>query len=297
MSGLIPTWLASCEGTLAAASALGAALPVAAYLAYTLAEWTWLRPLVQAPGRWALLAASLAGVGGAAWLARSPALLLWAALPLAAVGWASWRQWLLPRREATLHPTSHRPVGDPLVAVLADDSAVPLPWLAALRTARVGDVVLVHCGLSGALAAFAAPGRLAAVLPHPTGFWLGLWTPRYDGLDGQPVARGPAALTAAPLRLCRLSVWQRACPAGRLLGPPRPRPARAVRALTASARRHGADRSLGQVQDQRWRELAAETLAECGPADQPRRYLSRWAAAARGLEVQEQGPTSDTHRR
>ena len=199
----------------------------------------------------------------------------------------SGRQWLLPRGAQTLDATPHAAAGDPLVAVLADNSAVPLSWLAALRTARVDGVVLVHCGLSGALAAFEAPasGRVAAVLPHPAGFWLGDWTPRWNGLDGQPIRSEYAPLIPAPLRLCPLSVWRAACPEARLLGPASPRPARPVRALTASARRHGGDRSLGTVQDQRWRPLVVTTLADCGPADQAQRFLSRWAAVASGLDV------------
>jgi len=270
---------------LAAALAALSLVPVAAYFAYTLAEQVWLRPLVTAPVRLVLLGVATAGCAVATVLADSPAALALLCVPALAMAWVVRRQWLWPRAAVELRPSDVSLSGDLLVAVVESGDAVPLDWLAALRTAHAGDVLLVHCGLSGALSAFQRPAdsALAAVLPHPTGFWIGRWTPRWDGVDGSALRGADVALVRAPLALCRLATWRSHHPAGRLLAPPTPRAARAVKPLTRTARRHGAERGLGLVVQDRWTALDSIAAADVARPDASHAYLGRWAAMARGL--------------
>lgn len=266
MSSLAASW-ASC-GLLV--------LGVVSYWLYTLAGLRGLGPFVGTFRRTVMiLSVGVLGplLGHAGADASVPAL-----LGLAAFLYALSRQWLLIDASPQLVEGEDRllAAGD-LAVVLPDGSAVPLALLARLRTARVGDDTLVHCGLARSLALFQAAGDLRPELPHATGFSLigpgGLW----DGVDGAPLAGG------APLRRGELSLsdgadWRAAHPTAVLyaLAEQREAVAPAVPTPRVPGARSVADpMRLGSVRDGRW------SSGREGSADL---FLARWAARARGLE-------------
>lgn len=290
-----------------AAAALGIAI-VGSYWAFTLLEVAALRPLVQPPLRQLGLTLAL----GAAWFSLGMTLvalqaagqLSGAQLNLAALGppataaalvtscaaYAWRRQWLWPRPATLLRPVELAAAAlaeEDLVAVLDDGAAAPLGWLERHRTARWGDVVLVHCGLSLATSALAAPtGRaLAAWLPHRTGFWIGGAGQRWDGVDGHAEG-GAGDLPRRPLAVMPLVAWRQRWPQGQLLGDGASRGVQRQRAaLTRSAVGVADGARLGVVEGNAWRPLNLDAAAGHGEktAAAPY-YLARWAAVARGLD-------------
>lgn len=274
---------------------VAAAVAVVGYWAYTLLEWRWLRPVVDPRAR------QLA-VGGALGLSLGSSLfhledqavtyLVTLGVCIALVAYAWRRQWLVPIKAAQTAQDERSTTADKtLVVALPSGDAMELPLLARVRTAWVTDLVVVHCGLSLATAAFRPVppkegekrGVFAAWLPHQTGFWIGDAKARWDGVDGAAHGRHER-LERVPVVICTHAAWRRAHPDGRLLVPlPRVAPRTGVSALTRSARGVEDGGRLGEVVAGTWRPLAIGALDRCNFDQADRYYLARWAANARGL--------------
>jgi len=209
---------------------------------------------------------------------------------LAGTLYAVRNQWLVPRDAVELEASKLEPEADALVAILPGGEAVCLSVLSRARTAFRGKTLLVHCGLARSLAAFTRPegSRPAAILPHATGFDISDGEQRWDGVDGRSLSGG-TDLELQPLTLCRYSTWRAAHSLGALLAPigqgslppthdrkPRVPGAAGVQSPLA----------WGIVGDKQWEELSEAELAESAETVEPRRYLGRWAALARGLSVE-----------
>ena len=274
------------QRAVAIAGAILASGAVAAYWAYTLAGVTALMPVLRRPRQLAVGLASVLLVAGALPLdgGRMDGVALGlAAVGLALVKYAVDRQWLLPRPAAAFEPTAASPAAGSLVAVLDSGDAVPLAHLARVRTASVGEMVIVHCALAQSLAGFRTPpgGPVAAVLPHGSGFFVGNAAGTWDGVDGRGRA-GVADLEPVPIGLMSVGAWRQRHPAGRLLAPvgDPPMPAdRARRAMVPGARGVPEGGSLGWVVDGGWSPIEQPPRREPGPGF----CLARWAAVRRGL--------------
>lgn len=223
-------------------------------------------------------------------LLAAPAL----ALALLFLGYAWGRQWLVPRPAPSLTPGAPALAPDALVAVLEGGDAVPLTWLARLRTARVGQQLVVHCALARSLAAFTAPAHaIAAVLPHSSGFILGGGGRRWDGVDGRALDGG-TPLERRSVALATYADWRGTCPNGLLHAPslgarrtprrtaamlPAP-PAAAVVSRLPAARAVTDAMRWGLVEGGEWRPIVVSGCTDPAVTGD-RYYLSRWAAYRR----------------
>ena len=267
---------------------------VIAYWCLTLLDWQFLRP-VMTDVRQAAISVGLIGLiaaliwaepGEKAWL-RSIPLLCGVTASL-----YCWRnQWLFPRLAAELHPCELQAQDDDLVAVLAGGQAVCLALLSRVRTAVFADQLVVHCGLARSLAAFkrAEGQRHRAVLPHATGFFIAANgdTALCDGVDGS--SRDPEkSLRLQHLRLCSYKAWRESQPQAALLAP------LGLKAFPTAQHRkprmRGALRvedplAWGRVEGDLWHLISAADEQLSSLCKEPRRYLARWAAQARGLEI------------
>jgi len=279
-----------------------AVLLVGLYWLYTLQGLRLLGPLVSPPARkvgfaiaalqsfaWGPVLSMYALSGGrdgdvgllAGWLLGPPVLVG------AAIWYALKRQWLEPRPAAPLSAFAGHPGKDALVAVLPGGEAVGLAWMRRSRTATVGDLCVVHCGVARSLAAIVGAGAAPkAWMPHASGFSVRSGGIHWDGVDGTGLV-DPASMARAPVGLCTFEAWRAAYPDARLLRPEpfaAPRPARNV--VVAGAREVADAMRWGVVEDGAWRALSDADLAVCpdvGDSAPRRYYLSRWAARVRGL--------------
>ena len=276
-------------------STLGALLTlpwVGLYWLYTLAGWRVGRGLLRRWRRGSMRLGALVALAGPMWaLYRGEADLLplvgvLAGVSVLALLNARTRQWLVPRPAPLLVPVEVEVAPQTPVAVLSEGAAIPLPWLAKLRTARRRETVLVHCALSRSLMAVHSEdyAPIAAVLPHATGFEIGANGCYWDGVTGQTLDGGES-LSRVPVAVCSHAAWRAAHPDEPLLAPAGgpPSPSRKRRVLLPAARNVDDGQRLGRVNDDRWRALESAELARCDPFDEPVYYLSRWAAIARGL--------------
>ncbi len=268
---------------LAWAGAAMVASGVVAYWAYTLGGVGALAPLLRRKRQ--LLTVSGIVIAGFGLLGHgvSVAALLPIAVAGSLFGYAERRQWLFPAtaprfsvQDGALDPAA-------LVAVLPDGGAVPVRWAGKKRTIRIGDSLLVHCGLARSLTLFEAPpDPIAAVLPHPTGFWIGTAAQTWDGVDG--TAEGGSPLVRKPLGLCTAGAWRAEYPEASWYGPAdgEPLPPDSHRTpLVPGARGVQDPLAWGRVQSERWTE--ADTDVCPAQTQSPVYYLGRWAALRRGL--------------
>jgi len=273
---------------------------VGLYWAYTLLGMAWLEPLLgrtrhlaNSAGLVALTLGILAvrQAGGVeellAWNTTLPT-----ALALGAYLYARRNQWLAPRPATRLVASAPEASSDPMVAVLADGSAVPLGVLRRARTAVTSDLLVVHCGLSRSLAVFQRPGetRPAAILPHPTGFTIGADGHRWNGVDGRATGDG-SDLVGCWVGLCSHDAWRSRHPEGRLLLPEGlsgPAATTGERTPVVPGARSTQDPSCwGRIQAGQWMPVSDDELQRCPEPVQgvQPRYIARWAAIEQGLQV------------
>lgn len=262
------------------AGAMCVVLAVVGYWAYTLGGVDALAPLMrQTRQRVVALGCLLSGLAllgdGLSLMGAGPVVI---AAPLMA--YAVRRQWLFPKTAPRLASTEMMPRPEDLVAVLPDGNAVALRWLAKLRTARVENLLLVHCGLSRSLAAFRAPsGDVAAVLPHPTGFLIGTRTRTWDGVDGL-ATDGGSSLEAVPIRLMTQAAWRLRWPSAGLMAP-----VGATSLPPIDSRFPRLPGARGVPDPLAWGRVSAGRWEAHDPSsdEQAGRFLARWAALRRGL--------------
>jgi hypothetical protein len=271
------------------ASAVVAVIVVCAYWGWTLLELPWLRRWVDPRGRrmalaLALVAGLLAGASSGHWLGAAVAFICGLQ--------AGKRQWLLPSEAAVLAPyTTELPDGE-LLAALPDGRATAIRWLEVVRAARLGDTLVVHCGLSRATVALRPPtGVVMPWLPHKSGFYIGDGTQLWDGVDGRSCGQQPD-LDRVPLVLCSTATWRARWPAGTLWAPaPVPATKTSIRAVTRSAVGVLDGARWGVVRASIWRPLDDDELyatpdtGEEAAVNQADYYIARWAAKTRNLEL------------
>jgi hypothetical protein len=276
---------------------------VVAYWCLTLLDWQFLRPVMTDVRRAAvslgvvgLLAAIVwAEPGETGWLRSIPLI-----CGLLAT-WYCWRnQWLFPKLATELQPCSLQVEDEELVAVLAGGQGVSIALLSRARTAVFDNQLLVHCGLARSLAVFKRRQgqRPRAVLPHATGFFIAANDDNalIDGVDGSS-ADPESNLVLQPLRLCSYRAWRESQPQATLLAP------MGLKALPTSQQRKprlkgavGVEDPLawGRVEDGVWHVVSAPDQKLSALSEEPRRYLSRWAALARGLKTVASEPEQGT---
>lgn len=276
---------------------IGAAIVVAwvaAYVAYTLGELTPLRkPLMRLRRPGIALGLGMAVAGTALEIGVGAPLRLYDPVPLflavAATAYAWRRQWLVPRRVPSLVPSEGTTELDAqeLVAVLPGGAAVPVRLLARLRTALVGDRLVVHCALARSLAAFDPPGEpVAAVLPHATGFFVGGGGRLWDGVDGHAGDPG-APLRRRSLSLSTYSGWRRAFPQGALYleQPGQQLPDEPFVLPISRERSAPGAMEWGTVENGQWAPAALDACSDPAAVGD-RYYLARWAAERRRVAPQ-----------
>jgi len=285
---------------------------VSLYWAYTLLGMGRLEALLGRPRRVAFSGGLVVLTAGILVVRQSQGvqgILDWSTLVPAAFGLAAFfyarnNQWLFPRAAARLAAGDPGSCVDPLVAVLPDGNAISLGVLRRVRTAVTKDLLIVHCGLSRSLAAFDRPQqhRPAAVLPHPTGFTLGVDDQRWDGVDGR-ATNHDEHLATRWVGICSLEAWQARHPDGLLLVPEgssaAASTARERTPVIPGARAIHAPSDWGRVDDGHWLPLSNAELQQC-PEPTTRsqsRYLARWAAAERKLSMAVEARTDSSANR
>ncbi len=251
---------------------------VAAYYAYTPGGIGWLERGMRWPRRLGLvlaLALSAAPLlqarGGAGNLAALAPLLA----TIAAVAFATWRQWLWPPRARSAVPTSGAVDPDSTVVVLPGGDALLFDGLPRRRVVQVGDVAVAHCSFAGSLGAFRIDGPVRPSLPLRAGFEIEAGARRWDAVDGR-ARDGGANATQLPIALCTERAWRARFPRNALFSVSSP-----------AERPHSRPRRVfGVLERGAWRPLSERDLEECPPdiaATPERLYIDRWAAEARGL--------------
>lgn len=223
-----------------------------------------LRPLL----RWRATTLPLLGTAAALLALLDPATGTAAAVSLAGIALAGWRQWAFAGRP----PQADRVVAagdDAVVVVLPSGDGVPRAWLWRQRVARVDGVTLVGCSLARSVAAFQGE-EVRRDLPLDAGFSVS-GGGRWHGITGASLT-GAEPLRAVPVRLASAAQWAAAHPNGRLRGTPpippeRPPPPVRVPGINAT----GAEDDPGVLWDGRWMPLGGSTTASGI-------HLARWAA-------------------
>ncbi|HCP47778.1 MAG TPA: hypothetical protein DIU15_17185 [Deltaproteobacteria bacterium] len=274
---------------------------VALYWAYTLLGAEFIAPWLGARRRTAFSAGLVLLSVGILFVRQTrgveglldPGTVIPSFLGLLCFFYARKNQWLVPRPAAQLVADQSGATVCDLVAVLANGHAVPLAVMRRARTAVTSDLLIVHCGLSRSLAAFHRPQqeRPAAILPHPTGFTVGVDGRRWDGVDGR-ASVGETDLQPRWIGLCSQAAWRDRHPHGELLVPEGAGPGGLTRAdrtpLVPGARSVDDPSCWGRVSDGRWLALSDADLERCPapqPGSSPTRYIARWAATQRNLKL------------
>ena len=255
---------------------------VAVYWGYTLAGVDALGRYLKFPRRWLMTTGALLSLAGGVAVGS---------LGLILYSYAVRRQWLFPRPAARFVPIPDTLENGEVVAVLAGGEAVALRWASKKRTLCVEGQTLVHCGLARSVTAFEGNDpKLAAVLPHATGFEIsngrGLW----DGVDGRSLVGG-SPRQRVPVMVCTAAVWRNVFPSGRHFGPAGSEtlpPAAHRQPRVPGARGVEDPLAWGVVREGRWFAVSLEAPGSgeapvSAPAPEAAYYLGRWAAIARGL--------------